>query len=59
MYLYANETGRINVLERAASKPAVLALYGSEFCAVVKADERRNGVFTCSAKNKRWDRFLN
>jgi hypothetical protein len=34
MYLYANETGGINV-QSVACKPAVLALYVREWCAVV------------------------
>jgi hypothetical protein len=71
MYLYADETGGINV-QSVACKPAVLDLYVREWCAVlccgvlccavvrcgvVKADERRTAVFTASTKNNRRDRF--
>ena len=51
MYLYANETGGINV-QSVDCKPAVLALYVREWCGVVRAAERRTAVFTASFKNK-------
>ena len=51
MYLYANETGGINV-QSVDCKPAVLALYVREWCGVVRAAERRTAVFTASIKNK-------